>query len=87
MAYAYDGEGANHSASHENAGDSGGGCPELALASAASVGDFNPVICPSIYLKVQDWHAGTSVFLPAFFESHFSSNPPLLFLLFSNLRN
>ncbi len=91
MAYAYGGEVPHHSASHEDPAashedpeDNNMGCPELALASAASLGDFNPAM---IDLKVPSWSSGTSVFLPASLDSRLSSNPPLLFLLLSTLRN
>ena len=94
MTYAYGGEVPHHSASHEDPAashedpeDNNMGCPELALASAASLGDFNPAICSSIDLKVPSWPSGSSVFLPASLDSRLSSNPPLLFLLLSTLRN
>ncbi len=98
MAYSYGGEVSHHSASHEdpaaphenpaapheNPEENTMGCPDLALASAASLGDFNPAV---IDLKVPSWSSGTSVFLPASLDSPLSSNPPLLFLLLSTLRN
>ena len=98
MAYSYGGEVSHHSASHENPAashedpaaphenpeENNMGCPDLALASAASLGDFNPAV---IDLKVPSWSSGTSVFLPASLDSPLSSNPPLLFLLLSTLRN
>ncbi len=84
MAYSYGGEVSHHSASHENPEENDMGCPDLALASAASLGDFNPAM---IDLKVPSWSSGISVFLPASLDSPLSSNPPLLFLLLSTLRN
>jgi len=87
MAYAYGGEVPHHSASHEDSENNNMGCPELALASAASLGDFNPAICSSIDLKIPSWPSDSSVFLPASLDSRLSSNPPPLFLLLSTLRN
>jgi len=87
MVYASSGEIPHHSASHQNAGDTDAGCLELALASASSIEDIAPAMCTSIDFKVPSWSSGTSMSLLAFLDSRLSSNPPLLFLLLSTLRN